>query len=371
MDAVKLWKVSDLQGNLIIKGVPDASQAKTEAILEEILIKAPNLLFDDLELVGRQLETPAGTLDLLGVKDGHLLVFELKRSILTRKAVAQIIDYASYLAELDVPALSALISQGSGKNGIDKIDDFEQWYSQRFGEDLEAVKPRMVLVGLGVDENARRMVEFLASANIDIQLLTFHGFYDQDGSMYLAKQVEVSERPAAEPGKISKQTNQQALERKIEASKVGSFFDRVAKFLRSELINAYEWPNQNGYGYYLQDTTDSGKPTNHSYILLTIPDQPKGALLLTFWERAVRAAGDEWSRAVQAWGSRVAKKKNYFELKIPSEKEWNVLEPEFHKVCTAIVRGRQTLREQQIAAERLALKEDTTDAVNEAPPTEN
>ena len=49
----------------------------------------------------------------------------------------------------------------------------------------------MYLVGLGVDSRTERMVRFLAEkSNVDISLLTFHGFTYDDKTI-LAKRVEV------------------------------------------------------------------------------------------------------------------------------------------------------------------------------------
>ena len=154
-------------------------------------------------MVGRQTSTAGGPLDLLGVDgDGKLVVFELKRGTLSREAVAQIIDYASDLDDMDLDVLAKHISQSSGSHDIDKIEDFRDWYSQNFeGEklELESLKPiRMYLVGLGVDDKTERMVRFLSeNSKMDISLLTFHGF-TMDGKTLLAKQVEVGVEPPPE-----------------------------------------------------------------------------------------------------------------------------------------------------------------------------
>ena len=64
---------------------------------------------------------------------------------------------------MDLNYLAEHISTNSGANGIDRIEDFQEWYSENFGE-LEALKPlRMFLVGLGVDARTKRMVDFLAN----------------------------------------------------------------------------------------------------------------------------------------------------------------------------------------------------------------
>ena len=55
------------------------SQVDTEALLEETLVKNPQMLLPGLRLIGRQTPTAGGALDLLGVdEDGRLVVFELK-----------------------------------------------------------------------------------------------------------------------------------------------------------------------------------------------------------------------------------------------------------------------------------------------------
>lgn len=68
--------------------------------------------------------------DLLGVDpDGEIVLFELKRGTLTREAVAEILDYASDLLERDSNDFANLIESSSGRSGIDRIDDFAEWFS--------------------------------------------------------------------------------------------------------------------------------------------------------------------------------------------------------------------------------------------------
>ena len=84
---------------------------------------SPDLLMDGLTLIGRQVSTDGGPLDLLGIDaDGRLVVFELKRGTLTRDAVAQVLDYASGLATLDTVRFGALIEKHSGRHGVDRIE---------------------------------------------------------------------------------------------------------------------------------------------------------------------------------------------------------------------------------------------------------
>ena len=176
MDEVKIWAIEDSSEAVQLES---KGEMDTEALLEETLVKNPGLLMPDLKLVGRQTPTEGGPLDLLGVdRNGRLVVFELKPGALYRDAVAQIIDYASALDGMEPGDLAEHISERSGTGGIEKIEDFEEWYSGRFPDrSVDSLKPpRMCLVGLGADAAAERMVTFLANnSSMDISLLTFHG----------------------------------------------------------------------------------------------------------------------------------------------------------------------------------------------------
>ncbi len=214
---------------------------ESEELLENVLAKNPGLLLGGLTLVGRQTPTEGGPLDLLGVdEDGRLCVFELKRGTLSREAVAQIIDYASYLDGMELGELATHISDRSGgAHGIEEVEDFEEWYG-RHGA-LESLKPlRLFLVGLGVDDRTERMVRFLAeNSGMEVSLLTFHGFV-YDGKTFLAKQVEVE--AAAEPERrsrrrrVSVEERRIQLERRIEESGVSDLFEAAREMFQEN------WP---------------------------------------------------------------------------------------------------------------------------------
>ena len=190
-DDMKMWAIDD--ANKGARLVQSASETETEKALEEVLVSNPEMLMPGLTLVSRQSEIDKGNLDLLGVDaDGRLVVFELKKGTLTREAVAQVIDYGSWLESHTETELATYVASHSGAHGIDKIDDFEDWYDIQRRKQLVELKPiKMVLVGLGADARARRMVEFLAQRDVDVSLLTFYG-YKYQGKTLLARHVEGS-----------------------------------------------------------------------------------------------------------------------------------------------------------------------------------
>lgn len=250
LDEIKLWAM-DGSGNA--KQLPSDVQMESEQLLEKTLVNNPDMLMSGLTLVGRQTPTEGGPLDLLGVdEDGRLVVFELKRGTLSREAVAQVIDYASYLQSMPDQELANYISRRSGSHGIAKIDDFSEWYEAKSqGQELSALKPvRMVLVGLGVDDTTTRMVRFLAKG-VDIALLTFHG-YAYECKTLLARQVQVEAVPepvkGRQGGRISdRRQRRELLEQRIEQHtaewpQARELWDAVLEMFRENFPGVAEVP---------------------------------------------------------------------------------------------------------------------------------
>ena len=281
MDEVRIWALDDSAkaAPLEAKG-----QMDTEWSFEDTLVKNPELLMPELTLVGRQTPTEGGPLDLLGVdSDGRLVVFELKRGALSRDAVAQIIDYASALDAMDPRTLAAHIAGRSGMYDIPKIEDFEEWYNQRFGEqDLESLRPlRMFLVGLGADDTTERMVTFLANnSNMDISLLTFHGFA-YGGKTFLAKQVQVEGADELKPARrsLSRKEKIEQWVRRAEEEGVSEPFAAARDMFRENWHNPREAPHSLGIDLKLMEI---GARRNHYPAYARIDPNP-GKVRLVFY----------------------------------------------------------------------------------------
>lgn len=238
MDEVKIWSI---EGSVVVE-LESAEKAETEKNLEDTLVSNPNLLMEGLTLIGRQIPTQGGTLDLLGVDDeGKLIVFELKRGTLSRDAVAQVVDYASSLQAMGLDSLVDSISARSGEQGIQKIENLEEWYTNRFpdGDLALLLRPRMVLVGLGTDSSTSRMVDFLVNTGVDISLLTFHGFI-AEGKTLLAKQVEgraanVPSAPASNAKRPSRRERLRVYNQRADELGVSELVNGVREMFRKSL----------------------------------------------------------------------------------------------------------------------------------------
>lgn len=345
MKKVRLWAVQKGDnGKLTASDVPDVNNTDTEEMLESLLVQSPHLLMDGLTLVGRQVPTDGGPLDLLGVdEDGCLVIYELKRGVLTRDAVAQILDYGSDIAEMDVVRLAKLIEDSSGQNGIDKIDDFQDWYGVTYPnrESVLETPPRMVLVGLGVDRRALRIVNFLATSGIQMSLLTFNAF-NRDGALFLARQVEsvdpsVSSSSAGSTSQ-TKEGNLQALRTNAVKLNVADFIHEVADFI-AQKIPAYLWPGKTTYAFSLPEHTDKGKPTLRVYINLSLNTSKKGSLRLLLQDRAVRVLGSDLDTITTELKDRPKKNKGG-EIEFQLTKDtWPDLKPTLDRLFAKVVEG--------------------------------
>ena len=349
MQTVRLWKLVDNEcQDLAIQEIKNIQETNTEKQLEDLIVEAPNLLMEDLTLVGRQTDTPGGPLDLLGVnEDGQLIIFELKRGTLTREAVSQIVDYSSYLASLDVERLSEHISHRSGMLGIDKIDDFATWYQENYGKTLsENKQPKMILVGLGADEKTKRMVEYLSNSGVDISLITFYAFKDENQT-FLAKQVEVESKSYELPLTATKKNNIAILKQKVNKFNVGGYYYDIAELIRKNLPYAYEWPNPGGYSYGLPEVTETGKQSSRRYIAIYLQDNRFGSVQIFIHNRSIDIAKEEIKEIKEKYQSSISNWSEGILIQVSSKIEWDSIKNELEKVCQAIWQGWQRKRHEE------------------------
>ena len=150
-------------------------QLVSEQQLEQMIVDAPSLLSDDWLLVGRQEKTgTGGRIDLLAVEpDGALVLIELKRDQTPREVVAQALDYAGWVEQLDRAAVEAGYAKFQG-------GDLAADFARKFGQPLDEVtlngRHQIVLVATGLDPASERIVRYLSRRNVPINVLCFQVF---------------------------------------------------------------------------------------------------------------------------------------------------------------------------------------------------
>ena len=192
-----------------------------------------------------------------------------------------------------------MLTAASGAHGIDKIENFDDWYGPLFGE-LESLKPlRLFLVGLGVDDRTERMVRFLANnSSMDISLLTFHGF-DQGGKSLLAKQVEVQPTDNAQRTtrrrRRSRQELQEVFNEKLSRCGVPALFHEVKGVFERDWPRAMKRSNSYGLAFKLQRPTPSGRLS----VQFARVDPNQDEVAMVFFPRAIRLCREEFRPRVE------------------------------------------------------------------------
>ena len=316
----------------------------TELEFEELLVRNPDMLEPGLTLVGRQTPTRTGWLDLLAVDtDGRLVVYELKRGLLAREAVTQVLDYASDLDAMDTTDLTAHIDQRSGSHGIARIEDFEQWYADNFGGDdlSRLLPPRMVLVGLGVDPVAERMARFISGGPVDISVVTFHGF-GRDGERLLARQIEVKRGPEARRRRrssVSTAEARQDLRDYLTNNGYEDLFDRVHAALRTPLPDKGIWEQPGSKGIGLQLTEPDDSSAWKTYFGVQAGYLGPGVYSVSILPQAILWGGEAFERLRESVQLRDWPHGGYA-FSFQSADEWNELRPTLLEFVNIVMTNR-------------------------------
>ncbi len=95
---IRTWQIIGGKLTAIDSALKD--EGRTEPYdLEPWLASNPEIIGADIIIIGRQVTTKSGPIDLLGIdKSGNTVIVEIKRDQLPRECLAQAIDYASAVA---------------------------------------------------------------------------------------------------------------------------------------------------------------------------------------------------------------------------------------------------------------------------------
>ncbi len=189
---IKTWQIID--GKLETINTSMSQEGRTEPYdLEEWIVSNPSIIGSDLVIVGRQVSTKSGSMDLLAIdKSGNLVIIELKRDKLPREALAQAIDYASDVAYWSIEKLSEICTKFKGKSLEDSL-------SETFQDiDLESLNvnesQRIILAGFSIESSLERMIEWLSDKyDVNINAVILKYVKTRSGDELLTKTAIISE----------------------------------------------------------------------------------------------------------------------------------------------------------------------------------
>jgi hypothetical protein len=172
-----IWKVGGRPQALKQGGL------ESEALLEDMIVAAPEILSPEWMIIGRQEMTGhGGRIDLLALApDGALILIELKRARTPRDVVAQAIDYAAWAEELESDDIVRIYRRFS--NGGSLSNDFREKFGQVLDEDLLNESHQIVIVASSLDASSERIVDYLNKRDIPINVLCFQVFETDQGPL--------------------------------------------------------------------------------------------------------------------------------------------------------------------------------------------
>lgn len=190
---IQAWEI--VQGRLKPLETSLAREGRAEVLdLEEWIASDPSIIRPGLKVIGRQVRTQSGPLDLLAIdRSGNLVVIELKREQVPREALAQAIDYASDVASWSIDQIGEICAKYTGET-------LEDVLGEAFPDaDLEHLvineTQRVILVGFAIEPRLERMIEWLSDVyGVSINAVSLKYIRTSTGNEVLTRTAVISEQ---------------------------------------------------------------------------------------------------------------------------------------------------------------------------------
>ena len=182
-----IWKINDSKETNPIHEI----QLEKEEELEDILHQNISILNDNYLLIGRQVSTSYNKyIDLLAIDgNGSIVIIELKKNKTPREVVAQTIDYASWVKDLESEDIASIYERYASKYN-EVQGSLDEAFLEKFGFKLEEEdvnsSHQMVIVAASLDYSTERIISYLSDSEIPINIVFFKVF-ESDGSRLLSR----------------------------------------------------------------------------------------------------------------------------------------------------------------------------------------
>ena len=189
---IKTWHITNGALIPVESSLPEEGLKEKED-MEKWIKTTPSILGNDIAIIGEQVRTACGPLDLLGIDNsGNAVIVELKRDRLPREVLAQAIDYASDVSNWEINKFEEICQSYTSQS-------FEDFMTQKFDEiDLEELTinqtQRILLVGFSIDEALNRMIEWLSdNYSVAINAILLNYVKTPKGDEILSRTVIIPE----------------------------------------------------------------------------------------------------------------------------------------------------------------------------------
>jgi hypothetical protein len=177
---MKLFTI-DENGKFIQFIEKEFKEENKEIYLEDLLEKNPEYFFEGSQIliIGRQVSTNLNSIiDLLGIDQyGNTVVIELKRDKTPRETLTQLIEYASYIDNLDYDQLNEIFQNYTGEDST-----LEDYHKEYFKSDLEQEtiswnkNSKLVIVASKITKDIKQTALYMRKWGIDIYCVEFKYF---------------------------------------------------------------------------------------------------------------------------------------------------------------------------------------------------
>jgi RecB family endonuclease NucS len=201
---IKVWQIINETLQPIETSMVE--EKRLEKDLENWIKTHPEILGENILIIGEQVSTNAGVIDFLGIDaSGDLIIIELKRDRLGRDALAQAIDYASEVASWTKEDINERINQNLENLLNDK--NF-QLQDSSINENQ-----KILLVGFSMEDRLQRMIEWLSeNYGMSINAVLLKYIKTKNGEELIARAMVI-------PEEIEKErTEKQKMQKKIQKS---------------------------------------------------------------------------------------------------------------------------------------------------------
>ena len=193
---MKLFTI-DKNGKFVQFKEHEFKEENKEIDLEILLEKNPEYFFDNSKIliIGRQVTTNLSTfIDLLGVDQfGNTVVIELKRGKTPRETLAQLIEYASFIDNLDYDQLNEIYQNYSGEDA--NLEDYHQeYYKSDVEEKLSWNKSsKLVIVASKVTPEIKQTSMYLRKKGLDVYCVEFKYFVNNADNKMISSDFVVGD----------------------------------------------------------------------------------------------------------------------------------------------------------------------------------
>ena len=246
MQKVRLWEViSDSE----LQEIP-GNEINLEERLEGWLASDISALDPNLLVIGKQVRTDfGGVIDLLCLDSaGDTVVVELKKGRTPREVTAQALDYASWVRDLSPERLAGISDEHFGKP--DSLDSaFREQFETPLPDQLN-LGHRSLIVAESMDASTARIVRYLSSLNVPINVATVQHFKDRSDRSFLARVYLIEpEEAEAKSRSTSRRTARQTVEGLQEmatANGIGELYAQMKNGVRG-ILSAQPYTNRVWY----------------------------------------------------------------------------------------------------------------------------